>query len=226
MRLVMAVAVKMSRVLAVVVVVLCVLHTGSSAAMNSKTLRANSCALEDCGGIHPSGECYCDNLCNYFQDCCEGFDFAGACPAATGSCQDMCGGFSGADCWCDSYCTMYGDCCEDYSTECAGQRTAVKARVASRKGLKAATCDTADCGNIHPSGECYCDNLCNYFQDCCEGFDFAGACPAASGSCTGMCGGFSGADCWCDSYCTMYGDCCEDYSTECAGQRMVVKARV
>merc|ERR1712215_392416 len=110
---------------------------------------------------------------------------------------------------------------------CSGQRTVVKARAASRKSLKAEaiTCAATDCGNIHPSGECYCDNLCNYFQDCCEGFAFEDTCPAASGTCEGACGEFSGTDCWCDSYCTMYGDCCADYSAMCSGQRTVVKAR-
>jgi len=67
-------------------------------------------------------ECYCDEACVGYGDCCS--DYAGTCQT-TGSCAGQCDGhdwYAGILapelCWCDESCLGYGDCCGDYWGEC------------------------------------------------------------------------------------------------------------
>lgn len=86
-------------------------------------------------------------------------------------------------------------------------------------------------------GDCYCDETCTIFGDCCE--DVCEACPllghcsggegdpggeqggetgggTVSGSCAGACNGQAlNGDCYCDDSCLDYGDCCDDICTHC-----------
>jgi hypothetical protein len=74
----------------------------------------NSCSTCECGSS--SGNCWCDDLCEGFGDCCS--DKASTCgtPGVNGnSCQSSasCGGQAPAGCWCDQACLGFGDCCFD-----------------------------------------------------------------------------------------------------------------
>jgi hypothetical protein len=78
------------------------------------------------------------------------------------------------------------------------------------------------CGGMAP-GQCYCDELCFNFSDCCS--DVCTHCCALSQcgkvcspppSCVGHCGGgptFEG--CWCDDGCWQFNDCCWDFCQWC-----------
>jgi len=135
-----------------------------------------------------------------------------------GSCTDQCGS-SSTDCWCDSLCTGFGDCCPDFTSVCDPEDLP---DVDWGWGPPAAAdpdaeCTESECGGYHADGGCWCDILCTFFGDCCQGdaFVYADVCGELAGTCKGNCDSFSGADCWCDSWCEMYGDCCTDYSAMC-----------
>ena len=50
-------------------------------------------------------QCYCDDLCQSYGDCCSW------CTDTSGGGGDPGGG--GTSCYCDAYCASYGDCCPD-----------------------------------------------------------------------------------------------------------------
>jgi hypothetical protein len=70
--------------------------------------------------------------------------------------------------------------------------------------------------------ECFCDDRCAEFGDCCEGYELecAGAPSPRGGSCVGHCGedasvpGSSPA-CYCEPSCKEWGDCCDDFVAVC-----------
>lgn len=68
------------------------------------------------------------------------------------------------------------------------------------------------CGDQSTGGDCFCDGLCQEYDDCCD--DYESLCAVAS--CEGYCGGKSSeGNCYCDSLCTSYNDCCDDYEGTC-----------
>jgi hypothetical protein len=167
----------------------------------------DSCSACECGGF--GGNCYCDELCFMFGDCCadvcddgachdslagcvtcgdavcEGVEESCGCPADcvddAHSCSECeCGG-SGGDCMCDESCVADGDCCANACTnEACGQLDA---------------CVTGVCG----------DGLCDNTENSC---DCPADCPDDPGTCSACeCGDFGGG-CYCDELCFMFGDCC------------------
>ena len=83
------------------------------------------------------------------------------------------------------------------------------------------SCAPADCGQQSSSGNCWCDDLCSQYGDCCE--DKVAVCdaPPPAASCAGFCGTGpvpqSSPTCWCDAACVSHGDCCSDYGSLCQG---------
>jgi len=168
-----------------------------------------------CGESAPDGDCYCDETCIYFGDCC--VDACEWCPmlpqclitCLPNSCQDHCGvGAEGGVCWCDDECTNYGDCCADSCdfcpelTHCAPDWNSCEER----------------CSSEALSGECWCDLYCANWGDCCT--DVCEWCPLTlhclSSSCEGQCGGVAlSQECYCDTECMDWGDCCEDMCDFC-----------
>jgi hypothetical protein len=77
-----------------------------------------------CGGAGATGECYCDDACFEYGDCCT--DVCTACPTLsgcgggnpTGGCSGACGNQSSGGCYCDDACFDNGDCCTDVCTAC------------------------------------------------------------------------------------------------------------
>jgi hypothetical protein len=115
-----------------------------------------------CGGQAP-GECWCDEACGSFGDCCD--DVCDECPDLEFcdpgidpyTCDGYCGGQAPGGCWCDEWCCEFSDCCDDQFSVCS-------------------KCDPdpADfyscfgrCGEQAPSG-CWCDSDCNAKGNCCD----------------------------------------------------------
>ncbi len=95
-----------------------------------------------CGKKSPDN-CWCDNLCVQYNDCCE--DKKQVCdggptptptpgptptptPAPGKSCKNpsggnYCGKKSPDGCWCDNLCSQYNDCCPDKQQVCDGNPT-------------------------------------------------------------------------------------------------------
>ncbi|RMH44993.1 MAG: hypothetical protein D6689_01000 [Deltaproteobacteria bacterium] len=84
-----------------------------------------------CGGQNAADNCWCDDACSQYGDCCP--DYEAVCtagggddtptPAPAPSCEGHCGSSSAVPgsspaCYCDSACEGYGDCCSDYPTVC------------------------------------------------------------------------------------------------------------
>merc|ERR1719181_2053402 len=69
------------------------------------------------------------------------------------------------------------------------------------------------------AGGCWCDDLCTWYNDCCD--DKTELC-GYDGSCGGKCGGPAddSYSCWCDSVCTVYNDCCGDKYLACGYDKM------
>ena len=78
------------------------------------------------------------------------------------------------------------------------------------------TCTDA-CGGTSSSGHCFCDSLCEEYDDCCD--DYHDLCAPAS--CDGNCGGHNTAgNCYCDKNCSSYNDCCPDYQDICVSEEI------
>ncbi len=92
----------------------------------------NSSGGNYCGQKSPDG-CWCDNLCEQYEDCCP--DKKSVCddpqptptpnPTPTpdpnpgpNSCVGYCGGKAPGGCWCDTMCDLFGDCCGDKKQAC------------------------------------------------------------------------------------------------------------
>lgn len=101
-----------------------------------------------------------------------------------GSCEDVCGAASW-DCYCDDVCSLYGDCCDDYESVCSEATEPVEEglevigeineEVGASEDLwsnKWILPNTASCGDSCGSnpGECWCDDQCALYGDCCADF--------------------------------------------------------
>ncbi len=83
-------------------------------------LHVGTCA-DACGGESVAGDCWCDDWCLDYGDCC--LDWLELCVAEDDSveptCTDVCGGPSASGtCWCDDLCATMDDCCDDWADQC------------------------------------------------------------------------------------------------------------
>ncbi len=117
----------------------------------------DACSPCECGDA--GGNCYCDEACFGFGDCCANVCEADACEA------DLpmgCGGGGGGDCGngnCDpgeDSCSCAADCPDD-----------------------PASCSACECGGA--GGDCYCDEDCFNFGDCCTNVCDPGVCDTLMG---------------------------------------------
>mmetsp|Transcript_15954 Transcript_15954/g.20963 ORF Transcript_15954/g.20963 Transcript_15954/m.20963 type:complete len:216 (+) Transcript_15954:216-863(+) len=168
-----------------------------------RTAAAQNSCQGSCGAVEPVGDCYCDNSCTLFQNCCA--DFAQECPeiAAQFSCSNRCTSDfdSEFDCQCDSQCTQRLDCCSDHSSLC----------------LTSSTCE-GRCGEENVGVDnCSCSATCTSTGNCCE--DFVEICKD---SCAGRCDESynAGMHCHCDSGCADFNDCCSDHATVCPSPKI------
>lgn len=159
-----------------------------------------SCAGDEgepsyCGG-KSDGNCWCDEICSVFGDCCADV-------------RDVCGDTSPpepVECLASSQCE--GDQYCHFESECGEGPIGICKPIA------------AGC-NKHLAPVCGCDAV-TYANDCfaaaaAVSVQSDGPCPGDETyeTCEGACGGKSSGECWCDSRCTGLGDCCEDYAEVC-----------
>jgi len=124
---------------------------------------SSSCEEMCDGGIYDyDDQCYCDDVCHYFYDCCD--DYSESCSDEL-TCEEMCDGGTydyDAGCYCDDVCQHFHDCCGDYSESCVSESTS------SDEGwyycIDANICEN-NCGN--PMHGCWCDDECIHWEDCC-----------------------------------------------------------
>lgn len=126
-----------------------------------------------CGGS-PAQQCWCDEGCCLFADCCANkHATCGGCNPNGGggnpnSCAGNCGNQAPGGCWCDAECHAQGDCCPDACAACPNLPHC-------GGGGNPNSC-VGHCGNQAP-GECWCDNECCQWGDCCaDKVDVCGPC--------------------------------------------------
>jgi hypothetical protein len=106
---------------------------------------------------------------------------------------------------------LVGACGSDNSSDSGERGTAVPRSLGKADGTM--SCQGI-CGDQAPGG-CWCDELCEKYDDCCP--DKVAVCDEKTPSCEGYCGEKSTDGCWCDELCAQYGDCCPDKATVCDG---------
>ncbi len=197
-----------------------------------------SCTTPDggdvCGGPTLEGNCWCDDLCEDYGDCCG--DKAEVCdeePAIELCLQDeQCdsgycdhteclsncpeGMFCPAVCWgqCGEPpepegCLATSDCGD--GEFCSFESGCGEGPVGACESLPTA------CAEIY-APVCGCDAV-TYGNACAASaagvsVQSEGPCPSEPSSCEGSCGGPADG-CWCDDLCEQYGDCCGDYEESC-----------
>lgn len=140
-----------------------------------------SCAESDCDGPSPDGNCWCDDACVEYGDCCS--DRVEACEAPE---ERLCGGFAGLICGEGEYCDYAaGDGC--FVADGAGVCRAVP-EVCIEVFAPVCGCD----GNTY-SNSCFAAA--------------AGASVVHDGECEAeperqACGGFAGLSCGDDEFCS------------------------
>lgn len=130
---------------------------------NGKFAPASCCAAKcDGAGLDEHGFCRADSGQFAPAACCADQCFVAQPPA--GSCKGACGESSteGA-CFCDDSCSGNGDCCADKVAECGGNGN-LPDGLAIPKG----TCSKTACGEQSKNGDCFCDDACTEFGDCCK----------------------------------------------------------
>ena len=160
-----------------------------------------------CGGKTKSvgGTCYCDGHCAKLGDCCG--DFMKLCGCSAGPCCDVAKKYpksKGLDCGVTVK-SQY---------QCAGTQLQKRTAQGTCDGVSAG-CSTVDVALKWSAWAtqqtCPANTKCTV-----GGGGSSGKCvPKPSDSCSGKCGGQSGA-CWCDNDCVKYGDCCGDFMATCA----------
>jgi len=162
-----------------------------------------------CGSNNSAEQCYCDDACKQYGDCCYNYDdlcCEGCNPTPSTSttttttttsttstttsgktgCAGLCGSSNGAEkCYCDNACKQYGDCCSNYDEFCCEDCDPTKAPEPTSTSTSTSTTTTKP----QPSVRSGC----------------AGYCDAKN----------SDEGCWCDSLCQGYGDCCSNYDLVC-----------
>ncbi len=83
---------------------------------------------------------------------------------------------SSPPCYCDTICTGNKDCCSDYQQLCGGQPSSAPTPITTSSGIPQSAgliCTKDKCGKSFGIGdgkECWCDNLCEGYGDCCNFF--------------------------------------------------------
>lgn len=191
-----------------------------------------------CGGPTGEGNCWCDDLCESYGDCCgdkeavcdgepepEPIEYclqddqcdSGFCDHSV--CLSNCpeGMFCPAVCW--------GQCGEGEpepegclaSSDCGEGEYCAFESECGEGPLGECTATPDICAEIY-APVCGCDAV-TYGNACAAAaagvsVQSEGECPGEGGSCLGSCGG-QGDGCWCDDLCETYGDCCGDYEETC-----------
>jgi len=122
--------------------------------LGTKHYNPNSCTGH-CGGN--AGNCYCDDQCVQYGDCCD--DVCMECNSPFCTCDGNCNGSApGGLCWCDSICHLYPyDCCDDACQECSFLPECPSPF----------SCH-GQCDGQAPGG-CWCDSICTIPPyDCCS----------------------------------------------------------
>ncbi len=189
-----------------------------------------------CGGPSGEGNCWCDELCESYGDCCsdkasvcdgepEPIDFclqddecdSGYCDHA--ECLSNCpeGMFCPAVCW--------GQCGDPQPEGCLATSDCADGEFCSFESecgegpVGECTAIPEVCAEIY-APVCGCDAVT--YGNACEAagagvsVQSEGACPSepGAGSCEGSCGGAADG-CWFDDLCEAFGDCCGDYEETC-----------
>jgi len=182
--------------------------SGSQAARGpiGKADMVGSCALTDCDGAAPDGNCWCDDQCVEYGDCCG--DRVEVCE---GPVAPKCGGFVGFTCGDDSmYChydqedncgavdqvgtcrEMPGACTEEFAPVCGcdGQTysNSCFAAMGGTSVVHEGACEqpsgAGSCGG-HLGLACAEDEYCEYHaEDLCGATDHLGTCQTAPEACT------------------------------------------
>jgi hypothetical protein len=140
--------------------------------------------VDRCGKVALDRSCYCDDLCEGYNDCCD--DKAEICdgvpppPPGENICEGYCDLKSPKGCYCDTACVQYGDCCQDEEGT----------KGASYDYVKQA-CDTpppppppAKC---HTNDDCEAGSYCHFDDGACLLLTFAileGECKPMPEACT------------------------------------------
>ncbi len=137
------------------------------------------CTEETCGGAadrSSRNSCFCDAQCAQLGDCCDNIEICGLDQRGDnrgnpnrvgGSCNGACGGQSlNGECFCDEQCTAAGDCCADKVDLCAGNGNLPDRAVVPKGSCSAQKCNNAENPKA-ANGNCFCDDNCAEFGDCC-----------------------------------------------------------
>ena len=184
----------------------------------------------DCG---PDCECFCDNDCFYFGNCCPGICDVCAPEFPNDCCQTQCEGKTCGDDGCGGSCggCPPGQICDEAFSFCIQCAPACDGKTCGDDGC-GASCGDCSVGNeCDPSGQCVtCQPKCDgktCGDDGCGGVcgNCAGGAVCSEGECTpeycaGRCGKDSvpagaGVTCGCDAFCFALGTCCPGVCTSC-----------
>jgi hypothetical protein len=199
-------------------------------------------ACDTCGYCAECG----NGSCEYGEDPCNCSD---DCPNDPNACEACECGSSGGDCSCDWWCTWFGDCCANacdtcgYCPECGNgwcEQGEDPCSCPSDCSNDPDSCEACECGSY--SENCWCDDKCVEFGDCCWNACIeCGSCPTEPECGDGICQpsggedecncpddcpndpdsceacecGSSGGNCYCDDACVALGDCCADACSTC-----------
>jgi len=204
-----------------------------------------SCTADTCGGQAEEGDCWCDELCAFYGDCCP--NKVETCDAPQAK---SCGGFAGLLCDDGDYCHYEQDqscgfadqmgtclpipqlCTQEFGPVCGcdGQtygnscEASASGTSVAHDGTCAATlclsddgCDAGmECDHTECLSNCPAGMIC---PAVCWGECKPTGVPLPTATCEGNCGGpaAQGA-CYCDDKCEGFGDCCDDYDAQCSAR--------
>lgn len=199
----------------------------------------NTAGGDYCGGPSGEGNCWCDDLCEDYGDCCGDKPFTcDDVPAPAELClhDDQCDSGFCDHTECLSNCpegmlcpaVCWGVCGEEPEPEPTSCLASNQCGDDSYCAFES-ECGEGPVGNCEVRPEacakilapvCGCDAVT--YGNACEAaaagisVQSQGECPSDDGpSCEGSCGGQADG-CWCDELCSQFGDCCEDYEPACA----------
>lgn len=169
-----------------------------------------SCEAPDggtyCGGPTGEGNCWCDDLCEDYGDCCGDKEATCDAPAGPELClqDEQCDSGFCDHTECLSNCPEGMICPAVCWGQCAEPEPAIDFCQQDDE-CDTGYCDHSECLANCPDDSEFCPAVC--WGQC-------GEPEPPAPSCEGACGG-QGDGCWCDEYCQEYGDCCGDYEEVC-----------